>query len=121
MNEAGILRHILPSERGKSGQNGQRIGQKCKSCGGARFIPCTKCNGSTKSFVMRFPKSQHGIISLKCSQCSRGTGLIRCPLCFTNNRLTTATSSASNSNHLESLQGLQGLQHTPSVSSSPTA
>src|SRR4051812_32398226 len=93
MNEMGILRHILPSR--VSSQDplpaGDPIlpqGEKtnkfvvdkkeiCGACGGARFIPCTKCNGSTKSCVLRFPNGRHSIVSLKCSLCSRGTGLIR--------------------------------------------
>jgi hypothetical protein len=105
MNETGILRHILPSlvikscneddEENNEGNTDEAKIEKtkkfiidkrqiCGGCGGARFIPCTRCNGSTKSTVMRFPAvpGKNSIISLKCSQCSRGTGLIRCPLCF---------------------------------------
>lgn len=97
----------------------------CGGCGGARFIPCTRCNGSTKSCVLRFPASSSQtssasiakhlnneksnekvsfsksttttrgkIVSLKCSLCSRGTGLIRCPLCFTSNSSSPLTNNS---------------------------
>jgi len=50
--------------------------QSCSTCGGYKFISCSKCSGSGKSRRTRFSRE---INSLKCSACTKG--IISCPEC----------------------------------------
>ncbi|XP_042491914.1 uncharacterized protein At3g28850-like [Macadamia integrifolia] len=47
----------------------------CESCGDARFVPCSNCNGSRKVF-----DEDEGQLR-RCPECNEN-GLIRCPSCF---------------------------------------
>lgn len=46
----------------------------CGSCGDARFVPCSNCNGSRKIFEQEEGKLR------RCTHCNEN-GLIRCPSC----------------------------------------
>lgn len=46
----------------------------CGSCGDARFVPCSNCNGSRKIFELEEGKLR------RCTHCNEN-GLIRCPSC----------------------------------------
>ncbi|XP_076933456.1 uncharacterized protein LOC143599366 [Bidens hawaiensis] len=62
-------------------------GYVCETCGGARFLPCSGCNGSCK-LVMNVEEEidesdgdQLGkTVIVKCSDCNEN-GLVRCPVC----------------------------------------
>ncbi|XP_057976587.1 uncharacterized protein At5g39865 [Malania oleifera] len=49
-------------------------GSVCDSCGDARFLPCTNCNGSRKVY-----EEDEGVLK-RCLECNEN-GLIRCPDC----------------------------------------
>jgi glutaredoxin domain-containing cysteine-rich protein 1 len=48
-------------------------GDACDGCGGARFLPCLRCNGSCKL------RKDDNHVS-RCPQCNEN-GLIQCPIC----------------------------------------
>lgn len=52
----------------------QDCGFVCESCGDARFIPCSNCNGSRKVFLEEEGRTR------RCPDCNEN-GLVRCPGC----------------------------------------
>lgn len=72
LNETGELKKILRGYvEAPSGQ--------CNVCGGAGYITCTWCQGSTKSIQTSF-ESKEKNLALRCSLCNEN-GLQRCPAC----------------------------------------
>lgn len=120
-NEVSEGKEIAPKVREDNTQIPRKV---CGGCGGARFIPCTRCHGSKKSCFLKFPqsgsngsrtmKSRENIVSLKCSLCSRGTGLIRCPMCCPASSLS---SFSANSSLVSSTLSLSSASSIPSPSS----
>lgn len=53
-----------------------REGYVCEGCGGARFRPCFRCNGSCKTAAEVDGKQG----KVRCSDCNEN-GLMRCPIC----------------------------------------
>lgn len=72
LNESGQLGELLDS----SGV-GRGLGRRtCEGCGGARFVPCLRCNGSCKVV------DKDGNGPVRCGLCNEN-GLVHCPLCHT--------------------------------------
>ncbi|KAK3001686.1 hypothetical protein RJ639_020412 [Escallonia herrerae] len=55
-----------------------RAGYVCEGCGGARFLPCFRCNGSCKMVVDQ--KEGGRSVVARCSECNEN-GLVLCPIC----------------------------------------
>ncbi|CAI9093359.1 OLC1v1028845C1 [Oldenlandia corymbosa var. corymbosa] len=83
-DEAGVgLRSLLsgcPKLRGG-------IGRVCEGCGGVRFLPCFKCNGSCKVVVRKqvaaakvVEEEEVAEVVVRCSECNEN-GLVLCPIC----------------------------------------
>ncbi|KAI3446526.1 hypothetical protein Pfo_003191 [Paulownia fortunei] len=68
LNEAGELAKLL------EGFPLMDLGFVCESCGDARFLPCSNCNGSRKVYEEEEGKTT------RCSDCNEN-GLIRCSGC----------------------------------------
>eukprot|EP00042_Codosiga_hollandica_P037358 m.292939 g.292939 ORF g.292939 m.292939 type:complete len:79 (+) comp55118_c0_seq32:1651-1887(+) len=73
MNDSGQLRKLLSVgfEKAES--------KPCSTCGSARYINCTWCQGSKKSIQTAF-QSDFKRATLKCTVCNEN-GLIPCPTC----------------------------------------
>ncbi|XP_071704520.1 uncharacterized protein At5g39865-like [Rutidosis leptorrhynchoides] len=59
-------------------------GHVCEGCGGVRFLPCFKCNGSCKMVVDL--KEEGGAkwrnrVVVRCGDCNEN-GLVHCPICI---------------------------------------
>lgn len=77
----GELVHGLPKLKNKAG------GYVCEGCGGIRFLPCFRCNGSCKLVkeareinILGPKKQQNNVLVVKCSDCNEN-GLVVCPIC----------------------------------------
>ncbi|GAU24198.1 hypothetical protein TSUD_23350 [Trifolium subterraneum] len=68
LNESGKLENLLKDFPIKD------CWLVCESCGDARFVPCSNCNGSRKVF-----EEEEGEL-IRCLHCNEN-GLIRCPAC----------------------------------------
>lgn len=68
MHERGELERLL------DGFPTQDCGFVCDSCGDARFVPCSNCNGSRKVFLEEEGRTR------KCPDCNEN-GLVRCSGC----------------------------------------
>ncbi|VVB05954.1 unnamed protein product [Arabis nemorensis] len=68
LNDSGELAEML-----KDFPACERLGT-CRSCGDARFVPCTNCDGSTKVFEEEDERFK------RCSKCNEN-GLVRCREC----------------------------------------
>lgn len=68
LHEAGELANLV------EGFAVKHSGFVCESCGDARFVPCSNCNGSRKVF-----EEEEGKLR-RCPSCNEN-GLIRCPGC----------------------------------------
>ncbi|XP_061348999.1 uncharacterized protein At5g39865-like [Gastrolobium bilobum] len=68
LNESGELANLL------KGFPILDHGFVCETCGDARFVPCSNCNGSRKVF-----EGEQGELR-RCQDCNEN-GLIRCPAC----------------------------------------
>ncbi|XP_076936192.1 uncharacterized protein LOC143603197 [Bidens hawaiensis] len=80
--EDGCLGQLL------EGLTKSKPGYVCETCGGARFLPCSGCNGSCK-LVMNVEEEEVDesdgdqlgkTVIVKCSDCNEN-GLVRCPVC----------------------------------------
>ncbi|RWS25630.1 glutaredoxin domain-containing cysteine-rich protein-like protein [Leptotrombidium deliense] len=77
LNECGKLTQLLIDFK-VSSKLCSSLFKTCVCCGNARFIPCSICHGSKKSFIHHFTTDS---ITLRCSRCN-ATGLIKCQLCY---------------------------------------
>jgi glutaredoxin domain-containing cysteine-rich protein 1 len=68
LNESGELENLLKDFPVKDSW------LVCESCGDARFVPCSNCNGSRKVFEEEEEELR------RCIHCNEN-GLIRCPAC----------------------------------------
>lgn len=68
LNDGGELAEML-----KDFPACERLGT-CRSCGDARFVPCTNCDGSTKVFEEQDERFK------RCPKCNEN-GLVRCRVC----------------------------------------
>lgn len=62
-----------------------RTGYVCEGCGGARFLPCFRCNGSCKMVMevgeeQEMGQKQARTVVVRCSDCNEN-GLVLCPIC----------------------------------------
>lgn len=64
-----------------------KTGYVCEGCGGVRFLPCFKCNGSCKMVMVvgveeedEMVQNQGRTVVVRCSDCNEN-GLILCPIC----------------------------------------
>ncbi|KZV22446.1 hypothetical protein F511_19561 [Dorcoceras hygrometricum] len=63
-----------------------RVGHVCEGCGGVRFLPCFKCNGSCKTVITASERMEmegeqaKGTVVVRCSDCNEN-GLVLCPIC----------------------------------------
>ncbi|XP_020597483.1 glutaredoxin domain-containing cysteine-rich protein CG12206 isoform X2 [Phalaenopsis equestris] len=66
-----MMRWVARRMGGERGKGGRRV---CEGCGGARFVPCTECNGSCKVVA------EDGKGVERCGMCNEN-GLAMCPMC----------------------------------------
>ncbi|XP_057968030.1 uncharacterized protein At5g39865-like [Malania oleifera] len=78
MAEEGFLSELLdglPKNKG---------GVSCEGCGGVRFLPCFRCNGSCKLVMVvkenAGQKRGRKVVVVRCSECNEN-GLVLCPIC----------------------------------------
>ncbi|KAF7850089.1 hypothetical protein BT93_L5874 [Corymbia citriodora subsp. variegata] len=65
-----------------------KAGVLCEGCGGVRFLPCFRCNGSCKVVVNLVKVKEEGevgekperVVVVRCSDCNEN-GLVLCPIC----------------------------------------
>ncbi|KAK9275955.1 hypothetical protein L1049_023230 [Liquidambar formosana] len=70
----GQLLHGLPK---------MRVGVVCEGCGGVRFLPCFRCNGSCKMVMVvkdEVNQKQGRPVVVRCPDCNEN-GLVLCPIC----------------------------------------
>lgn len=78
--EEGLLGKIL------EGVPRKKAGSVCEGCGDVRFLPCDKCNGSSKVVMVMLKedmgekKKQGGMVVMRCTNCNEN-GLVICPVC----------------------------------------
>ncbi|KAI3439787.1 Glutaredoxin domain-containing protein [Psidium guajava] len=66
----------------------RKAGMLCEGCGGVRFLPCFRCNGSCKVLVNLVMVNEEGedgekpgrVVVVRCSDCNEN-GLVLCPIC----------------------------------------
>ncbi|XP_028784226.1 uncharacterized protein At5g39865-like [Neltuma alba] len=79
MVEEGLLGKLL------EGLPRKKAGSVCGGCGDMRFLPCDKCNGSSKKVVVMMKeemgqKKQGRMVVMRCTNCNEN-GLVICPIC----------------------------------------
>eukprot|EP00249_Psilotum_nudum_P016485 c25848_g1_i2 orf=349-2007(-) len=73
LHEEGKLAELL------DGIPREAIGKVCHGCGGARFVPCSKCRGSCK-IVDAANSNRNAAVVSRCPDCNEN-GLIHCLIC----------------------------------------
>ncbi|KAI9101620.1 hypothetical protein K1719_023864 [Acacia pycnantha] len=76
--EEGLLGKLL------EGLPRKKANSVCEGCGDIRFLPCDKCNGSSKRVVVMKEemgqKKQGRMVVMRCTNCNEN-GLVICPIC----------------------------------------
>ncbi|XP_076894952.1 uncharacterized protein At3g28850-like [Bidens hawaiensis] len=73
--EDGSLDHLL------EGLPKSKNGYVCEGCGGVRFLPCFRCNGSCKMVDWKEEGARgRKRVVVRCSDCNEN-GLVHCPIC----------------------------------------
>ncbi|XP_067945154.1 glutaredoxin domain-containing cysteine-rich protein CG31559-like [Watersipora subatra] len=71
LNETGELSHLLENY-----PKIEHVSFYCEDCGGYRYVPCPKCQGTKKSTMV-----DSNLTSLRCTNCDK-QGLTRCTSCL---------------------------------------